>query len=141
MKTQAELILIYKDLIDHFGGIIRFSGIFDISTSTVYTWLRGRTMMSHCLAMIVAAKSNEAFCYEDLVLEPLPCKKIYQQVLVFFGSQTKVAQALKISQSAVHAWLYGYSDISEEKAVLLESISAGEFSYSDFFSQKQREAA
>ncbi|MCU7696205.1 helix-turn-helix domain-containing protein [Acinetobacter sp. AYS6] len=52
---------------------------------------------------------------------------IYIQLVSFFGSQTKTAQALSIKQPSVNAWLTGKSQMSEKIALRAECVSNGRF--------------
>jgi len=52
---------------------------------------------------------------------------IYVQLVSFFGSQTKTAQALSIKQPSVNAWLTGKSQMSEKIALRAERVTKGRF--------------
>lgn len=52
---------------------------------------------------------------------------IYMQLVSFFGSQTKTAQALSIKQPSVNAWLTGKSQMSEKIALRAECVTNGSF--------------
>jgi DNA-binding transcriptional regulator YdaS (Cro superfamily) len=52
---------------------------------------------------------------------------IYMQLVSFFGSQTKTAQALSIKQPSVNAWLTGKSQMSEKIALRAERVTNGSF--------------
>lgn len=53
--------------------------------------------------------------------------QIYQDLVKFFGSQTRTAKALSIKQPSVKAWLIGKANMSEKVAIRAEKVTQGKF--------------
>ncbi len=120
----------YKDVVDTFGGPQRMAEQFNWSISTVYKWLSGKTMgLSYALLIV---RKNPSFNLKSLIGYELPCEQIYLDVFGYFGSQTETAKALGIAQVTVRAWIMGTSQISLEKALVLEEVTKGAFHPTDF---------
>lgn len=51
----------------------------------------------------------------------------YEELVEFFGSQTKTAQALLREQPSVNAWIKGKSQMSETTALRAERVTEGRF--------------
>ena len=135
MKSQDITIIdqfteTYKDVIDTFGGPQRMAEQFNWSISTVYKWLAGKTM-GLTYAILITAK-NPNFSLKSLIGYELKCEPVYLDVLRHFGSQTETANALGVAQVTVRAWIVQGSQISLEKALILEEVTKGVFHPSDF---------
>lgn len=136
MKSQShllfneQLIEKYKNMIDSFGGPVGMAEKFDWSVSTIYRWLSGKVMgLTHAICVVV---QNPKFKLEDLLGYSLDCDPIYLKVIAYFGGQSATAAGLGLAQATVRAWLVDGTNISLEKAELLEFITQGRFHPSDF---------
>lgn len=54
------------------------------------------------------------------------CTK-YQEVVDFFGTQSKTAHALNVAQPSVNAWVLGKSRMSAITALQVEKLTQGKF--------------
>lgn len=136
MKSQShllfnkQLIEKYKNMIDSFGGPTGMAEKFDWSVSTIYRWLSGKVMgLTHAICIVV---KNPKFKLEDLLGYSLDCDPIYLKVIAHFGGQSATASSLGLAQATVRAWLVDGTNISLEKAELLEVMTQGAFHPSDF---------
>lgn len=51
----------------------------------------------------------------------------YKKLVKFFGNQVKTAEALKVKQPSVNAWLKGKAKMSGKIAIKAEKASNGKF--------------
>lgn len=54
-------------------------------------------------------------------------KKLYEQVVVYFGNQDLTATALNVKQPTVSAWISGKCGMSPETAMRCQIITRGRF--------------
>ena len=52
---------------------------------------------------------------------------IFQELVAFFGDQTRTGAALRVSQRTVSGWVRGIHGCSAEVAILAEEKTAGKF--------------
>jgi hypothetical protein len=136
MKSQNQMLLNeqniekYKNMIDSFGGPTGMAEKFNWSVSTIYRWLSGNLMgLTHAICIVV---ENPDFELKDLLGYALDCDPVYLKVIAHFGGQSATAAALNLAQATVRGWLVDGTNISLQKAELLEFITGGKFHPSDF---------
>ncbi len=130
MLKNEQFIETYKNVIDSFGGPNGMAEKFDWSISTIYRWLAGKVIgLTHAICIV---SNSQKFSLADLVGYELDCDPTYLKMIAHYGGQSATADALGLAQPTVRAWLVGGTNISLEKAELLERITNGKFHPSDF---------
>ncbi|OAV36044.1 hypothetical protein AO364_1212 [Moraxella catarrhalis] len=54
-------------------------------------------------------------------------KEIVKDLIAYFGTQTKLAEAIGVSQGTVTGWLNGTHGIRESNALKIEIVTQGQF--------------
>lgn len=54
-------------------------------------------------------------------------KEIVKDLITYFGTQTKLAEAIGVSQGTVTGWLNGTHGIRESNALKIEIVTQGQF--------------
>lgn len=119
-----------KDMVDDYGGVASLAVRFDWSPSTIYKWLDGQKM-SMTFAVCIA-EDNPKFKASDFLGYDLVPEKAYMKIITYFGSQSKAAKALGVSQNTVFSWLRGDFKIKLDKAERLAELTHGLIQPSDF---------
>jgi DNA-binding transcriptional regulator YdaS (Cro superfamily) len=62
---------------------------------------------------------------------------LYKSVVDYFGTQEKCAEAIGVTQSAVHQWVAGKSYMSGEIAFAVEKATEGKFKAIDLCAKRK----